>query len=135
MNTETKYTAEQYERMSDDCWSAFIDALSQEGHRELIDMLRQAAQMMREREVGGAVTNEDVRVALGEWYEWNGTDQSDDAQHAVSMRAALESFAARRAVVMDVTDYALAKAAVPSKYWDRVREAIALSVAAPEVPK
>jgi hypothetical protein len=82
------------------------------GHPEAAAILRQAAQTEREREVGGAVTDEEVRDAASA-YDAALSFQSDPAKLKFDkMRAALESFAARRAAVPDgcVQDiYELAK--------------------------
>ncbi len=92
----TDYTAEQYEALA---WA------KERNHRSAteIAMLRQAAQMMRQRTMAEPVTDEEVNAALatyfrcGEWYE-----HAEDAELALhTMRAALESFAAGRRRVPD----------------------------------
>lgn len=146
-----KYTAEQYET------EALVTAKA--GALGWSRMLRQSAQMMREREVGGAVTDEDVECSCMAscsieldcsdmpMAKWEHMPEVDRKQARKIIRAALESFASPRAAVPDAWRSALrncadclASAITGGKVKayqaaQAIQDAEALLAAAPEVTK
>ncbi len=110
---KTNYTAEQYEQEAKDSesWRQGITSA----------MLRQAAQMMRQRAIGEPVTFEEAANAAEIFHnaqpkfniprmgvktcDWNGCSPEWQSEHIRRMRAALESFAAGRGRVPDGMRY------------------------------
>ena len=84
-----KYTAEQYERAA--------SAARQIGQPTWAEMFDQAAQMMREREVGGVVTDAERDEMRKLWERWANSGHTLDR----AWTEVLTTFASRRAAVPD----------------------------------
>lgn len=74
-----------------------IDAAYLNGHKHATESdqaelaeLRAIVARLRE-----PATDKAVSGSLVEWYEWNGLDVSDDAQHVIAMRESLNAYRKR----------------------------------------
>jgi len=134
--TEQTYTTEQYEEMADQL-SAEVPRFNIEDERnQAVLMLRQAAQMMREREAGGVAA-------------WLANDGSGRVIEVKTKDAGSRASATASATsVYSIPLYAVRRAAVPEGLlrWvkaqaddpdanERFRELYAMLAAAPEVTK